>query len=111
MTDELYVAVSGHGAYRNGVRLRKQQTVKRMVDAVVGFEFGYARGKEKSDKMLAALGRIMENGCRTTRSLGSGVLDLVYVATGRLVRLRLTERSPFYVFSQPLRYRTLFIQV
>ncbi|GAX16169.1 myo-inositol-1(or 4)-monophosphatase [Fistulifera solaris] len=84
MTDELYIAVSGHGAYRNGVRLRKQQPVKRMVDAVVGFEFGYARGKEKSDKMLAALGRIMENGCRTTRSLGSGVLDLVYVATGRL---------------------------
>lgn len=85
MTDELYVAVAGHGAYRNGVRLRKQQSAKQMAEAVVGFEFGYARGKEKCDKMLTMVGRIMENGCLTMRSLGSGVLDLVYVATGRMV--------------------------
>ena len=102
MTDELYVAVSGYGAYRNGVRLRKQGKAKRMADAVVGFELGYARGKEKSDKMLAVVGRIMENGCLTMRSFGSGVLDLVYVATGRLVRLRFDKTIHFnshYFFS------------
>lgn len=115
MTDELYVAVTGYGAYRNGVKLRKQKTVKRMVDAVVGFELGYARGKEKSDKMLAVVGRIMENGCLTMRSLGSGVLDLVYVATGRLVGFILTITTVWthmflLTYSCYIRCRMLFIQ-
>ena len=83
MTDELYVAVSGEGAFRNGVRIT-QRTPKALVESVVGFEFGYAREKSAIDEMLGALGRIVEHGCRTTRSLGSGVLDLCWVATGRL---------------------------
>lgn len=98
MTDELYVAVIGYGAYRNGVRLRKQTGTKQLSEAVVGFEFGYARGKENCDKMLAVVGRIMEKGCLTLRSLGSGVLDLVYVATGRMVSSLLDKMALFLQF-------------
>jgi fructose-1,6-bisphosphatase/inositol monophosphatase family enzyme len=85
MTDELYLAVSGYGAYRNGVQLAKrQESQKSLVDSIVCFEMGYAREKSASDKELEALRRIVENGYRSLKSLGSGVLDLCYVATGRL---------------------------
>lgn len=88
-TDELYLAVAGAGAYRNGVRITRQtaanaNATKRLDDAVVCFEFGYARDAIAVARMVAAVGRLLEHGCRTTRSLGSGVLDLCYVATGRL---------------------------
>jgi inositol-phosphate phosphatase / L-galactose 1-phosphate phosphatase len=83
MTAELYVAVSGCGAFRNGVRLC-QRSSKTLKESVVGFEFGYAREKVAIDEMVEALRRILRHGCRTTRSLGSGVLDLCYVASGRL---------------------------
>jgi fructose-1,6-bisphosphatase/inositol monophosphatase family enzyme len=83
MTNELYLAVQGYGAYRNGVRIAKR-IGKKLVDSVVCFEFGYARDKSAIAKMLTVVQRILENGCRTTRSLGSGVLDLCYVASGRM---------------------------
>ena len=34
--------------------------------------------------MVGVVERILNHGCRSTRQLGSGVLDLCYVATGRL---------------------------
>lgn len=34
--------------------------------------------------MLGAVSRILSEGCRAIRQLGSGCLDLCYVATGRL---------------------------
>ena len=82
MTDELYLAVKGYGAYRNGVRLSKRKHVD-LTDAVIEFEFGYPRSSEAVSKMIAVVQRFMEKGCMATRQLGSGVLDLVYVATGR----------------------------
>lgn len=83
MTEEVYLAVKGHGAFRNGVRLTPQPA-KTLEESVVGCEYGYARGKENIEKMSMATRRVMEHGCRTLRILGSGVLDLCYVATGRL---------------------------
>jgi fructose-1,6-bisphosphatase/inositol monophosphatase family enzyme len=83
MTDEVYLAVRGYGAYRNGVKITQRET-KALCDAVVCFEFGYARDQEAVDKMVGAVRKILEHGCRTCRCLGSGVLDLCYVATGRL---------------------------
>jgi inositol-phosphate phosphatase / L-galactose 1-phosphate phosphatase len=85
MTDELYLAVQGYGAYRNGVPLTKQRcNKKRLLESVVCFEFGYARDTKAVDKMVGVVQRILYHGCRTMRSLGSGVLDLCYVATGRI---------------------------
>ena len=83
-TNEWYMAVKGHGAYRNGMRIHSQKEQKKLIDSVVGFEFGYARSDDAVEKMVGAVRNIMLNGCRTLRCLGSGVLDLCYVASGRL---------------------------
>jgi inositol-phosphate phosphatase / L-galactose 1-phosphate phosphatase len=85
MTDELYLAIRGYGAYRNGVPLTKQRCKKkRLLESIVCFEFGYARDVKAVDRMVGVVQRIFYHGCRTMRSLGSGVLDLCYVATGRI---------------------------
>lgn len=85
MMDELYLSVRGYGAFRNGVPLTRQRCkTKRLLDSVVCFEFGYARDAKAVDKMVGVVHRILYHGCRTMRSLGSGVLDLCYVATGRI---------------------------
>ncbi|KAL9183076.1 hypothetical protein ACHAXT_004863 [Thalassiosira profunda] len=87
MTNELYVAVRGRGAYRNGVRLLEctgEKAAKTLSKAVVCFEFGYARTEEGVDNMVNAVRRLLKHGVRTTRTLGSGVLDICYVACGRM---------------------------
>lgn len=87
MTHELFLGVTGKGAYRNGIRIQLPpniSTTKTLQNSIVLFEFGYARSEQSVDEMLLAVKRIMMNGCRTTRSLGSGVLDLCYVASGRI---------------------------
>mmetsp|Transcript_17504 Transcript_17504/g.36567 ORF Transcript_17504/g.36567 Transcript_17504/m.36567 type:complete len:375 (+) Transcript_17504:53-1177(+) len=87
MTNELYVAVKGRGAYRNGIRLSGctgEKAGKTLSKAVVCFEFGYARTQDGIDNMVNAVRRLLEHGVRTTRTLGSGVLDLCYVACGRM---------------------------
>lgn len=87
MTNELYVAVRGMGAYRNGVRLlgcTGEKATKTLSNSVVCFEFGYARTEEGVDKMVNAVRRLLKHGVRTTRTLGSGVLDICYVACGRM---------------------------
>jgi myo-inositol-1(or 4)-monophosphatase len=84
--DDLYVAVKGYGAYRNNVKIyqNKQTACKTLQTAVIGCEFGYSRQKDEVDAMLGALSAIMLSGCRAIRQLGSGVLDLCLVASGRL---------------------------
>ena len=85
MTDELYIAVRGHGAYRNGVKLSVEPSATAILrDAIIDFEFGYCRSEEAIAAMVGAVQRLYQHGCRATRCLGSGVLDLCYVATGRL---------------------------
>lgn len=85
MTQELYVAIRGRGAFRNGCLLNNNTNNNtKLKDAVVDFEFGYARDSECIAKMVGAVQKLLQHGCRTTRSLGSGVLDLCYVATGRI---------------------------
>ncbi|GKY93026.1 hypothetical protein MPSEU_000271000 [Mayamaea pseudoterrestris] len=83
-TREMYVAIKGYGAYRNGMRICSDNQKTKLLDAVVGFEFGYARSQSAIDLMVRAVRSVMTNGCRTLRCLGSGVLDICYVATGRL---------------------------
>lgn len=87
MTNELYIAVKGQGAYRNGVRLLEctgEKATKTLSNSVVCFEFGYARTEEGVDNMVNAVRRLLKHGVRTTRTLGSGVLDICYVACGRM---------------------------
>lgn len=87
MTNELYIAVRGMGAYRNGIRLlgcTGEKATKTLSNSVVCFEFGYARTEEGVDNMVNAVRRLLKHGVRTTRTLGSGVLDICYVACGRM---------------------------
>mmetsp|Transcript_13446 Transcript_13446/g.19394 ORF Transcript_13446/g.19394 Transcript_13446/m.19394 type:complete len:370 (+) Transcript_13446:93-1202(+) len=88
ITNELYIGVKGLGAFRNGVRINStnhnNNTEKTLSNAVVCFEFGYARSEEGLNAMVGAVKHILRHGCRTTRTLGSGVLDLCYVASGRM---------------------------
>jgi len=87
MTNELYIGVQDHGAYRNGIRLlgcSGEKATKTLSHSVVNFEFGYARDEEDVEKMALAVKRLLQHGVRTTRTLGSGVLDLCYVACGRM---------------------------
>ena len=90
-TDEWYLAVSGYGAYRNGIALNtplpQEDRMPRktlLSQAVVCCEFGYSRQQDEVNMMVGAVARILQHGCRAIRQLGSGVLDLCYVATGRL---------------------------
>lgn len=85
MTNELYLAVRGFGAYRNGVLLSNQPTTTTLLHhAIVDFEPGYGRSTNDIAKMVGAVQNLLKHGVRATRCLGSGVLDICYVATGRL---------------------------
>lgn len=84
LTDEVYLAALGYGSYRNGIRLAPRSSETTLRDAVVGMEFGYARAPEAVDRMVSAVRKVLLHGCRTCRQLGSGVLDMCYVASGRL---------------------------
>lgn len=85
MTNELYIGVKGYGAYRNNIAISKRNVPTKVIkESIVCFEFGYTRDPNGIAKMVGVVERIMNNGCRATRALGSGVLDLMYVATGRL---------------------------
>ena len=63
---------------------QQQKNVESLKEAVVGYEFGYAREHQFIKRMTTAVENVLKNECRMTRCLGSGVFDLCYVATGRL---------------------------
>ena len=86
LTQELFLAVKGYGAYRNGVPLlnASPRRITTVQQAIICAEFGYPRDRRSISLMTGAVERILRNGCRAIRQLGSGVLDLCYVATGRI---------------------------
>lgn len=83
---ELFVAVEGCGAYRNGKALRQdpERSTKSVSKAVICNEMGYTRDPSNLEVLTAAQTRVMLRGCKAMRQLGSGCLDLCYVASGRL---------------------------
>uniref|UniRef100_A0A7S2YF70 Inositol-1-monophosphatase n=1 Tax=Entomoneis paludosa TaxID=265537 RepID=A0A7S2YF70_9STRA len=84
ITGELYIAASGYGAFRNAAKIVQTKKNTPLKEAVICFEFGYARDKKEVSAMVGVVESIMNHGCRASRQVGSGVLDLCYVATGRL---------------------------
>ena len=89
MTRELFLAVKGHGSYRNGVCINSSlnyntHPTKTLQDSVVVFEFGYEKDPRGIDKLMTVFTKLLKHGIRASRSLGSGVLDLCYVASGRV---------------------------
>lgn len=80
VTDEMYWAEKGQGAFLNGRRLR----VSARADMALGlFATGVPfMGKEHDPRFLERLGNVM-NVSSGIRRFGSAALDLAYVAAGR----------------------------
>lgn len=80
--DEMFAAARGQGAFLNDVPLRAR-VCPRMGDALVLTEWGYERDPAGIDAILQANRRLVARGVRGIRQIGSGALDLCYVAAGR----------------------------
>ncbi len=80
VTDEMYVAEKGHGAYLNDKRLRVSAR-KQMKEALfaTGIPFLGREGHERFLKELQAVMALTSG----VRRFGSAALDLAYVAAGR----------------------------
>lgn len=79
-TRQMFHAVRGGGAFQDGARLRCSAT-SRLRAALVLCEWGYVRD-DGASSMLAPNRRLLEHGVRGVRQLGSGALDMCYVAAG-----------------------------
>ncbi|KAI0556590.1 myo-inositol monophosphatase 1 [Gracilaria domingensis] len=79
-TREMFHAVRGNGAFMNGKKLNCSKTIN-LKDALILSEWGYVRD-EGAKSMLAPNERLLIAGVRGIRQLGSGALDICYVAMG-----------------------------
>jgi inositol-phosphate phosphatase / L-galactose 1-phosphate phosphatase len=82
-TEELFVAAHGEGAFLNGAPIRVS-AAKTLSEAIVLTEFGYSREAADVDNWLVACRHVILKGAHGVRALGSGVMDLCYLACGRL---------------------------
>jgi len=88
-TDELFLAIKGCGAYRNCERIfANTYNIEKSINlsyAIVVFEFGYVYNDAESiEKLVRAFSAVLKLGIRASRCLGSGVLDLCYLACGKI---------------------------
>lgn len=81
--NEMFHAVSGGGAYLNDDPI-STSTTSTLPEAMVVCEWGYERSPTGIDAMLAGIRRLMLANVRGVRQIGSGALDLCYVACGRV---------------------------
>lgn len=84
ITDEMYTAVKGRGAFCNDRRLRLETSEKgsditgKVI--VTGFSF---KEPQRLERQLTVLPALFEAGMGDLRRLGAAALDLCYVAQGR----------------------------
>lgn len=81
MTNDLFRACSGEGAFHNDREIRVHSS-DRMLDALIGTGFYYDRGA-MMEATLAALGDCFRRGIHGIRRFGTASLDLCQVAGGR----------------------------
>lgn len=82
MRNELFHAVRGRGAFLND-RPIKVSSATTLDQSLVVCEWGYDRTPVGIDTMLGGVKRLMLANVRAVRQLGSGALDMCYVACGR----------------------------
>jgi fructose-1,6-bisphosphatase/inositol monophosphatase family enzyme len=82
-TSEMFIAVKGHGAFLNGERIHVS-SCEVMKDALVLTEFGYSRMESDIDIWFKAAKDVLMTGAHGLRAMGSGVMDLCFLAAGRL---------------------------
>ncbi|HXR95025.1 MAG TPA: inositol monophosphatase family protein [Rhizomicrobium sp.] len=80
VTDDLFTAEKGHGAYLNDKRLRVAAR-KELAPAVIATGLPFL-GKEGHDRALAEMGAVME-ATAGIRRMGAASLDMAFVAAGR----------------------------
>lgn len=84
VSDELFTAIKGQGAYLNGRKISVTETVK-LQEALLVTGFAYTRTDEDHKQMASQqLFMKFNNYCHGVRRDGSAALDLCYVACGRL---------------------------
>lgn len=78
--EEMFTAIEGEGAYRNGEKIHCSNTTDlRGALIVTGFPYN----KDEISILLARIKAVLLN-CRELRRLGSGALDICWVADGRM---------------------------
>lgn len=82
-TDEMFSAVKGYGAFVNDERLHVSDC-SSLREALVISEWSYERSRKGVQKMLEVNQRLLMHPVRGIRQLGSGSLDMCYVAMGRV---------------------------
>lgn len=92
ITNELFWAIKGEGAYLNGKRIFVSN-VKHLKDAVIGTGFPYNL-KENPENCIDAFLSIAKKGL-PVRRLGAATLDLAYVAAGKLDAFWETRLGPW----------------
>ena len=80
VTDDLFTAEKGHGAYLNDKRLRVAAR-KELAPAVIATGLPFM-GKEGHERALKEMGAVMET-TAGIRRMGAASLDMAYVAAGR----------------------------
>ena len=82
-TKEMFTAVRGVGAFLNDKPISVSRCA-RLENALIISEWGYDRTEEGVEKMLKVNHRFMTKPVRGIRQLGSGSLDMCYVAMGKV---------------------------
>eukprot|EP00953_Heterococcus_sp_UTEX-ZZ885_P031899 16689-Heterococcus_DN1.PRE.11 len=80
--DETFQAVKGHGVWLNGKRQHASDATA-MAHSLIITEYGCQREESAMDRMMAATKDVLRKS-RGMRQVGSGALDLAYVACGRV---------------------------
>ena len=81
--DELHVGVRGGGAYRNGERIDVDASTRTLPQALVLVDPGYERSAEGVHKYTACTSALLLANVQAIRVIGSAVLSICYVASGR----------------------------
>ncbi|MDR2402913.1 MAG: inositol monophosphatase [Spirochaetaceae bacterium] len=94
MTDEIFTALRGGGAYRNGIRLNQAQPLA-LKSALIATGTPY-RSPDTMDSFFATVRRVMEVFHDLRRS-GSAAIDLSYTAAGYLQGFWEVDLQPYDV--------------
>lgn len=91
VSEDLYHAIQGQGAYLNDVKLPKLQPVK-LEEAIIGINATWVTENKRIDpsKLAPLIKRV-----RGTRSYGSAAIELAYVAAGKLDAYITMRLSPW----------------
>uniref|UniRef100_A0A914WZR1 Inositol-1-monophosphatase n=1 Tax=Plectus sambesii TaxID=2011161 RepID=A0A914WZR1_9BILA len=87
ITNELYTARTGQGAFKNGFRIyvsKTEELSKSVIASTLGIHNIVSQGPSWLDKSLSNARRQVEAGVRGIRSFGSAAINMVCVAQGSL---------------------------